>query len=48
MTLTKDETELDALAIDTIRTLSIDAVEKATRARRWRWPPWPSSCSRAR
>ena len=30
MTLTKDETELDALAIDTIRTLSIDGVEKAS------------------
>jgi transketolase len=29
MTLTKDETELDALAIDTIRMLSIDGVEKA-------------------
>ena len=29
MTLTKDETELDALAIDTIRMLSIDGVENA-------------------
>ncbi len=29
MTLTKDETEVDALAIDTIRTLSIDGVQKA-------------------
>jgi len=30
MTLTKDETELDALAIDTIRMLSIDGVENAS------------------
>ncbi len=29
MTLTKDETEVDTLAIDTIRTLSMDGVEKA-------------------
>ncbi|HEX5911467.1 MAG TPA: transketolase [Thermoleophilaceae bacterium] len=29
MTLTKDETEVDALAIDTIRTLSMDGVQKA-------------------
>ena len=29
MTLTKDETEVDTLAIDTIRTLSMDGVQKA-------------------
>ena len=40
---------LDTLCINTIRTLSMDAVQAAnsgTRARRWRWRRWPTCSGR--
>ena len=39
---------IEQLAINTIRTLAMDAVaggqERASRARRWPWRPWPMRC----
>ena len=44
--------DIDQIAINTIRTLAIDAVQKAnsgiTLARRWGWPPSPTRCGSTR
>ena len=48
-TLAASEVNLDRLAVDTVRVLAMDAIQKAGsghRARPWRWPRRPTPCGR--